>query len=142
MNHCPRDRQILASNDVSGYRYYSCEQCHGFWIPGAALERVLSAKGITELRALPRGGPSEIRCPDCRTNCDSLLIERCRVDPCPRCHGVWLDSGEVRHLKRLFPEGSAVVIADAERPSMETQQALVAWSITDEVGNLLMLVLR
>src|SRR5688572_32070188 len=117
MNLCPRDRQILASNDVSGYRYYSCEQCQGFWIPGASLHRVLSAKGITELRVVPRGDKSEIRCPDCLTDCDSLLIEGCRLDPCPRCHGVWLDPGEAGRIRRLFPEGSAVVIADEDRPS-------------------------
>jgi len=141
MKSCPRDRRILASNDVSGYRYFSCEHCNGFWIPGASLHRVLSEKGITELKAVPRGDVSEVRCPDCLTDCESLLIEECRLDTCPRCHGVWLDSGEVRRISRMFPERSAVVIADAERPSKETQQAFVAWSLIDSVGNLLLLIL-
>lgn len=132
---------MLASNDVGGYRYYSCGQCNGFWIPGASLHRVLSAKGIKEVRLVTRGEESEIRCPDCLTDCDSTLIEGCRLDPCPRCHGVWLDSGEVRRVRRLFSEGSAVVIADEERPSKEAQQALVSWSLADAVGNLLLVIL-
>lgn len=142
MNLCPRDRQILASNDVSGYRYYSCEQCHGFWIPGASLHRVLSARGITDLRGVPRSGPSEMPCPDCHAHCDSLVIEGCRLDHCPSCHGVWLDSGEVRQVRRLFPDGSAVVMADESRPSKETQQALLAYSLVDGLGNLLLLILK
>ncbi len=142
MNVCPRDRQILASNDVGGYRYYSCELCNGFWIPGASLQRALSAQGITELRAVPRGDKGEIRCPDCLTECDSLLVEGCRLDLCPRFHGVWLDSGEVRRVRRLFPEGSAVVIADEDRSSKESQQAIAAWTLADAVGNLLLLIWR
>jgi hypothetical protein len=42
---------MLASNDVAGYRYYSCEGCRGLWIPGASLHRALSARGVGELRA-------------------------------------------------------------------------------------------
>ena len=141
MNSCPRDRQILATNDVSGYRYFSCQQCNGFWILGTALRRVLSEKGITELQTIPRGDRSEISCPDCRTDCESLLMEGCQLDTCPTCLGVWLDSGEVRRLSQIFPEQSAVVIADAERPSKESQQALVTWSVADAVGNLLLLIL-
>lgn len=141
MNPCPQDRQFLASNDVSGYRYYKCEQCSGIWIPGASVQRVLSAKGITELRVAPRGDKCEMQCPDCLTDCDSILIEGCRLDLCLKCHGVWLDSGEVRRVRRLFSEGSAVVIADEDRPSKETQQSLAAWSLADAVGNLLLIIL-
>ncbi len=136
---CPRDQQILASNDVSGYRYYSCEQCHGFWIPGAALHRVLSESSIVELRAVPRASPSEVPCPDCRAAADALMVEECRLDLCPRCHGVWLDPGEAHRLRRLFPEGSAVVMADAT--SQEIPPPLVACSAVDAVANLLLLIL-
>jgi len=142
MNLCPRDRQILASNDVSGYRYYSCELCSGYWIPGATLHRVFTAQGIRELRVGTRAEKGEIRCPDCHTDCVSLVIEGCRLDRCPKCHGVWLDAGEVQRLKRLFPEASPVVLADESRPSKESQQDLVAWSLADAVVNLLLLVLR
>lgn len=141
MNLCPRDRQTLASNDVGGYRYYSCEQCHGFWIPGGSLHRVLSAKGIAELGIVHRGDQSELLCPDCLTACDSILIQGCRLDPCPKCHGVWLDSGEAQRVRRLFPEGSAVVLADEARPPKEFSSALVAGTLTDAVGNLLLLIL-
>jgi Zn-finger nucleic acid-binding protein len=34
-----------------------------------------------------------MRCPDCRCEFESLTIEGCQLDICPRCQGVWLDSG-------------------------------------------------
>lgn len=141
MNSCPRDHQTLASNDVSGYRYFSCERCNGFWIPGKSLHRVLSEKGITELQIVPRGERSELRCPDCMTDCESLLMEGCRLDTCPKCHGVWLDSGEALRARRIFPEQSAVVIADAERLSDASKQGLATCSLGDAVGNLLLLII-
>lgn len=75
-------------------------------------------------------------CPDCHAECEALVIEGCRLDSCVLCHGVWLDSGEARRVQRLFPEGSAVVDADANRVSKETQEALGALSVVDLVANL------
>lgn len=140
MNRCPRDGETLASNDVSGYRYYSCERCGGFWIPGASLHRVLSAQGVGELQSVPTTGKGDVDCPDCHAACEAVVIEGCRLDVCPSCHGVWMDSGEVRRVKRLFPGGSAVVDADASQISKETDGALGALSVVDLVGNLFLLL--
>lgn len=133
MNLCPRDRQILATNEVGGYRYYSCEHCKGFWIPGTSLHRALSTKGVTELGSVPSCGKGEIRCPNCLTDCDSILIEVCRLDLCPNCRGVWLDSGEVRQLRRLFSEGSPVVIADEGGGSKEIRPVGALWDLAEGV---------
>jgi len=32
MTNFSRDQEILASNDVDGFRYYLCESCAGYWI--------------------------------------------------------------------------------------------------------------
>lgn len=64
------------------------------------------------------------------------------MDWCPRCHGVWLDAGEAQRVKRLFPEGSAVVDADQSREPNGRQSALGAVSAVDLVGNLLALLGR
>ena len=48
--------------------------------------------------AMAAGTPS-MRCPRCET---ATLHERARngvfVDTCPRCHGVWLDRGELEKI--------------------------------------------
>lgn len=142
MNCCPKDGEILASNDVSGYRYYSCERCGGCWIPGASLHRVLSAQGVEEFRAVPVTGKGDVDCPECHAPSQAVVIEECRLDHCGTCHGVWLDPGEVTRVRRLFPEGSAVVDADANRPPNGGNTTWGAWSVVDVVGNLLLLLGR
>ena len=142
MNRCPRDGERLASNDVSGYRYYSCERCGGYWIPGASLNRALSIRGIEELRALSSARASELRCPDCRGACEAIDIKGCTLDCCGQCHGVWLDTGEVRRVSRLFPEGSAVVDADANRAASYTDATSGAICMVDAIANVFLLVLR
>jgi len=139
MNTCPRDQQILASNDVNGYRYYACEHCGGSWIPGAALDRVLSDQGIVKLKSVRPTSVGDLFCPDCHDLCEPVVIQECRLDLCPRCHGVWLDAGEAEKVRLLFPDDSAVVDADKDRSkSRNNQTPLVAASAADLVGNLLL----
>jgi len=136
MNTCPRDNAILASNDVNGYRYYSCEHCNGSWIPGASLDRVLSARGMGELRSIRRDAAGEMFCPDCHALCDIVVIAGCRLDCCPRCRGVWLDAGEAQKVSHLFPMDSAVVDADKGHSAKAGQTVAGAASAVDLVGNL------
>lgn len=121
---------------MSGCRYYSCEDCGGYWIPGGALHRVLSAQCVDELRSVPSTGKGDIVCPDCLVPSEAVVIEGCRVDLCVSCRGVWLDSGEVWRVQRLFPKGSAVVDADTNRTSKETEKTLGALSVVDLIANL------
>lgn len=148
MNLCPRDHTSFTSNDANGYRYYSCSHCKGFWLPGASIQRAMSTQGVSELQVAPRGPRSRIRCPECRSEFELLTIGGCHLDICPRCHGVWLDSGEARRIRRLFPEGSAVIIADKTRPSKQSAHALNApaptdvefFSVLEAVGELVWLI--
>jgi Zn-finger nucleic acid-binding protein len=142
MNSCPRDRETLASNDTQHYRYYSCERCGGYWIPGSSLNRVLSARGVTDLSGLPAAGKRGIHGPDCHTECEILTVEGCKLDFCSKCHGVWLDAGEVLQVRRLFPEGSAIIDAEKDRiAAKEFTKTATPLSVVDLVGNLLLLVL-
>jgi Zn-finger nucleic acid-binding protein len=138
VNRCPRDHELLASNDVSGFRYYSCQRCGGYWIPGAILHRVLSARGVEELRALPSAGRSELQCPDGLGDCESVVIEGSTLDWCGVCHGIWLDRGEVTKVRRLFPDGSAVVDADESVVSPRTRKLVGAAAILEFVAQVLL----
>ena len=140
MNTCPRDRQPLASNDVHGYRYYSCEECGGSWIPGDSLDRVLSVRGAADLTGIRPASVGDLFCPGCRALCDPVVIKGCHLDVCPRCHGVWLDVGEAQHVMHLFPEGSALVDADEDRAAGRNPTVLGAASVVELVGNLFVLI--
>lgn len=142
MSTCPRDHQLLASNDLPGYRYYSCESCGGSWLPGAVLDRVLSDRGVGELTALQSASVGEVVCADCQTLCDSIVIRECRLDRCPTCRGVWLDAGEAQRVRHLFPEGSAVVGADRSRRKARSSLGYSgAECLVELVGDLLLLLL-
>jgi Zn-finger nucleic acid-binding protein len=140
MSHCPHDGELLASNDVSGYRYYSCERCGGCWIPGRMIDRALSARGIQELRAITSAGVSKLKCCDCQSAFAVLAVDGCTLDSCGRCHGVWLDAGEAQRVRRLFPEGSAIVDADGGHTTQKPNEGLVAMSLVDAVANAFILL--
>jgi Zn-finger nucleic acid-binding protein len=135
---CPRDRALLASNDVQGYRYHSCERCHGHWLPGRALTRILSDHGLKELHyPAPPGTPTALPCPDCGGPLHPLNVGGGQVDRCGRCGGVWLDAGEVARLRHLFRESSAVV------DSVDSTQRLAnpAWTGVEAIDLVLNLLL-
>ena len=112
--NCPRDREILASNDTGSFRYHSCELCSGYWISGRVLDRVLLPASIEELRTAPTSS-GKLNCPNCHTECQAVTVDGCVLDRCLRCHGVWLDGGKVQRVKRLFRPESPVIMADDDR---------------------------
>lgn len=131
MIHCPRDREILASNDLNSYRYYSCQRCSGYWIPGKAMDKALSEHGIASLRRFSSLRESQITCPDCSCACASISIEECELDVCHHCHGVWFDNGEALRMKNLFPKDSAIVNTDGAVKPPEQGPGGVALFIVD-----------
>ncbi len=136
MKHCPKDLDILTSNELHNYRYFSCGRCGGYWIPGSAITAALSARGQSTLGAMPiaEGAASGCSCPDCRSDCVSIFIAPCTLDVCQRCHGVWFDAGEVERMKELFPPGSAIVdAASSEIPRPPGSASFILLDIVLEV---------
>lgn len=114
MIHCPRDSKILASNDLTDYRYYSCQHCSGFWIPGKAIQKGLSDDGIARLSRMMPVAEGAIACPDCQTACTPMAAGECTLDVCRQRHGTWFDAGEVERLNLFFPKNSAIVEEDKQ----------------------------
>lgn len=61
-----------------------------------------------------------------------------RLDVCSGCRGVWLDAGEVQDLRKHFIEGSAVVGADAARPSGLVE---VSFGVAEVIGEVVLMIL-
>ena len=73
--------------------------------------------------------------------CVIVSVQGCRLDSCSKCHGVWLDAGEVLHVRSLFPEDSPIVGAEQDRVAgRKLVKASATTSVVDMVGNLLLLI--
>ena len=115
----------MASNDVDGYRYYSCEKCVGRWIPGEAIDRAMTKRGFHNLPAFTSPVSTVILCPCCKAACRIIKIEKCEVDVCEKCHGIWIDRDEVLRLESLFPQDSSIIDAEQSRGRK--------WSVEDVI---------
>ncbi len=45
-------------------------------------------------------GTSSMRCPRCDGNLKESKVDDILIDPCDKCGGVWLDSGELEQLTK------------------------------------------
>ena len=125
---CPRTGEALASNDIAGYRYYSCAACNGLWVPGSAITKALTEEGAAKVLNSANTTKSKAQCPSCPSSLHSFSIDGVTLDNCPDCHGVWLDYGEATRLRLLFPGSSDIVRAEAAKdpkPSLIGDGALL-----------------
>ena len=71
-----------------------------------------------------------------------MTVHGCRLDTCTKCRGVWLDAGEVIHVRSLFPEDSPIVDAEQSRiAGKKIAKTGAAMSVVEMVGNLFLLTL-
>ena len=116
---CPRDGAPLAEEhseaQVSAHR---CPSCKGLWLEGgggdnvqaarvskysaqfANIDVIAAAYEMARQKTLPP--PS---CPRCGKSLDATEYGYCSqilIDRCAKCHGVWLDPGELEALEQFF----------------------------------------
>ncbi len=109
---CPRDGTELARVEILGLELDKCHQCDGIWCDPGELERLRDAKveDIEEALESKYGDPeykegdidAHMRCPRCG---DARMMEQfytyvnpVKVDRCERCHGIWVDDGELNAI--------------------------------------------
>ncbi|MFE8603295.1 zf-TFIIB domain-containing protein [Archangium violaceum] len=119
--NCPRcDKEMtpVRPDDVEARQ---CPQCEGHWLEGEDLRRLESTVNVRfiEWRKLPAEEVQarELACPRCepRQVMKKVRSERDRhvlLDVCERCHGVWLDGGELRAIQEM---GFVSALADVFR---------------------------
>ena len=106
---CPRDGATLARAEVMGLELDKCHHCDGLWFDRGELERLRDAKvgDVEEALEKKYGNPKvqpgavteHMRCPRCG---DARLLRQTytyinpvSIDRCERCHGIWVDDGEL-----------------------------------------------
>ena len=117
---CPRDHGPLTkTNYEADIEVDSCPDCGGIWLDKGeleAIEETLENDYIEELEKFPnyvgnayamalQKKAAEITCPNCQTTMERkeyAYTSQIMIDKCPKCHGIWLDKGELEALEIFF----------------------------------------
>lgn len=129
---CPRTKTPLKHIVLDGIELDISEGCGGVWFDCHELKRMDEAKesaGDTLIEILAPFKKDSIdfeerihcpRCPNIVLMRSFYSPKRCfQIDRCAKCGGVWLDPGELAHLRSLF--------------STEEQREAYVRSFVDEV---------
>ncbi|HEX2936916.1 MAG TPA: zf-TFIIB domain-containing protein [Bacteroidales bacterium] len=110
---CPRCNAVLECTTIDDvvkeYAVFQCPSCEGYWFSRSSelneLSKVsdLSILEFTHMPSLEEQ-MEPLLCPSCE---DKPLMDkvehkkdrRAIMDVCPKCHGVWLDSGELEAIQ-------------------------------------------
>lgn len=112
MDHrrCPRDNFPLTPTRFLNLLMDACPQCDGTWLDRGELAQILGTRYDVDPRhGLQEDDPrGEVACPGCGTRMVARWFspqKRVKVDRCPACFGVWLDSHELQEiLKESYEE--------------------------------------
>ncbi len=117
---CPKDYAPLESRRYEGEVWVDlCPSCRGLWLDAGELERIEETHERDHREELARmvdlgynayelaraKAGRRLCCPKCGAELERCEYARCSqvmIDACPRCHGVWLDAGEIEALELFF----------------------------------------
>lgn len=118
---CPHDDTALREVETGGFRVAGCPQCSGLWLTRDTLKQAIAApRGADNLdphEPPPRARPDPARrrlCPGCHCQLAPRWLHGIEIDVCEKCHGLWLDAGELRQIilnhrrSKLEPGGGGV----------------------------------
>ena len=102
---CVKCNSILDRATFQGLEIDLCPKCGGLWLDRGEITRTakLPATELTRLRSLLTGtaGPPPIPtenkapCPACPGSLAEVMLGSVHVDYCNKCHGIFLDKGEL-----------------------------------------------
>lgn len=117
---CPQ--QPLRATTQRTVKVDMCDRCRGQWLDHGELEQLVPGWDAAPLRAALREAPGRCRskphavpqgqeqcaqcqapvaaCPACGERLSLVQADACEVEVCSRCHGLWLDAGELVALRR------------------------------------------
>ncbi|MBI3910787.1 MAG: zf-TFIIB domain-containing protein [Armatimonadetes bacterium] len=110
---CPRCCIALAPRYADAWRIDGCRRCGGLWLGHRELAGLGQAAAGC-LQALEQAFKQQMNaaagdqlCPECGTAMARLELPCApgiQLDGCPRCHGIWLDDGEMEHMGQCLAE--------------------------------------
>jgi Zn-finger nucleic acid-binding protein len=103
---CVKCNSILDRATFQGLEVDLCPKCGGLWLDRGEITRAakLPEQELGRLRTLLTGskGPPPVptqniaHCPACPGNLAEMLLGAVHVDYCNKCHGIFLDRGELQ----------------------------------------------
>jgi Zn-finger nucleic acid-binding protein len=149
LRFCPQCSLILEAVEWNGAAIHTCRTCGGVWLAVADYDRLGST--CAPFRELNSLFPSSISrgiyeglpkpCPDCRTaqlvRADAAT-EGANPQSCPKCGGVWLESGEAGMREQESPatpvKESGVPVAAPDEAKMVQPAAVPAPAVVAETA--------
>ena len=150
---CPKCPGKLETIKIEGVKIDKCYVCEGLWFDDKELKEVIKKdfksldffdfdkndaddideenvdgteiKGVVKQLDMMPG-----KCPCCR---ESLNREKYKsmaeidVDVCPKCHGVWLDGGEIKKLRNTFLRNIKNRLIAFKEFLIDLEQRRIAW---------------
>jgi len=126
---CVKCNSILDKATFQGLEVDLCPKCGGLWLDRGEITRAakLPEAELARLRALLTGKagpppvPSENKapCPACSGSLAEVLLGSVHVDYCNKCHGLFLDKGEL--------EAGVAAVQERDR-STKPQDVVIAIS--------------
>ena len=93
---CPECRGAMERYRTRGVDLDRCDDCRGVWFD----MHELADAARCPLPPVTSTGPSDRRCPCCRVPLEKRRMGPVVIDGCGTCHGVYLDAGEFKLLRR------------------------------------------
>ncbi|MBI1784124.1 zf-TFIIB domain-containing protein [Candidatus Sumerlaeota bacterium] len=104
--------------ELDGIEIDRCVSCGGTWLDAGELQMIGELGGIAPgqisgaLHRARQGQTGRRKCPRCRKKLQVISVTgetaspAIELDRCPRGHGLWFDSGEMRALIETFSGAS------------------------------------
>ena len=113
---CPACSNVMTPTAIGDVTVDVCKDgCGGVWFDNFELskfdeaheasgEQLLAVEAVASVNVDPKGRRNCPKCPDIVMQQHFFSVQRgVTVDECPRCGGVWLDAGELRQIRELYP---------------------------------------
>jgi Zn-finger nucleic acid-binding protein len=101
---CVKCESVLDKARVGDVEVDLCPSCGGLWLDHGEIERIGRGKkdDLDRLRTALTGSPqpaapseTQTHCPACPGQLHEVVLGPVHVDYCGKCHGVYLDRGEL-----------------------------------------------
>jgi len=105
---CPRCKAVLKDNILGGVVYQKCDKCGGFWFDKGELHQIRQEKDWFKIATNIEKATSHVKkgslaCPRCSESLKTIEYSHetgIKVEVCPICEGLWLDSAEIQAIKK------------------------------------------
>jgi Zn-finger nucleic acid-binding protein len=118
--NCPRCQSSIRQEFYEGSLIETCPSCGGEWLDANEMtqinqerqktfssQEIASIEGAKQVVVTEVNKANPINCPHCKIPMKTInyaYSTGVMIDTCPRCHGMWLDQGELEAIQIITEE--------------------------------------